>query len=364
MTEEQSGPGTSTGAVHAHPDTSLGAKARRSGRISKEVPILLFGSDIDGYIFTEETRTVVLSLHGAGIISRYRLMPEQELILRWKEAAKEAEVRVVGEVGQQGSYHTYGVAFIDDKVNFWQLEFPPGPGQSERPAVLYLECGACGEPVELLNGDFEYDICAIHGGLTRFCKQCGMLTVWRQPQDVFPMTPRRAKHEEVRPLAWTEQKESAYSALPTTLELQMEPAAAPVKLTENVLPAAATKEAPLSTPAKKEKIHEEQNSQLVPLAETPATSERRARVRAKVNFFACVRSDAFGEEVVPCIDMARGGVSFRSRNPYEQGTIIAIAVPYSAEERKAPAIFVKGRIANVKVLEFEGMYRYGVEFVR
>src|ERR1700757_3842408 len=103
---------------------------------------------------------------------------------------------------------------------------------------------------------------------------------------------------------------------------------------------------------------------LVPLAEAPSTSERRGRVRAKVNFFACVRSDAFGEEVVPCIDMARGGVSFRSRNPYERGMMIQIAVPYSAEERKAPAIFVKGRIANVKVMEFEGMYRYGVEFLR
>jgi hypothetical protein len=364
MTEKPSGPGASTGTVNTPTDSSLGARARRSGRISKEIPILLFGSDIDGYIFTEETRAVVLSRHGAGIISRYRLMPEQELVLRWKEAAREAEVRVVGEVAQQGSYHTYGVAFMDDKLNFWQLEFPPGPAQQERPLVLFLECGACHETVELLNGDFEYDICAIHGGLTRFCKQCGMLTVWRQPQDAFPAAPRRPKQEEVRPLAWTEQKkESAYSAFPTTLELQKEPGIRPPGTLETAVHPdfGVSEQQPLRTAPEEAKVCEVHNS-LLPL-EVPG-AERRARVRAKVNFFACLRSEPFGDEVVQCIDMARGGVSFRSRNPYEQGMIVQIAVPYSAEERKAPAIFVKARIANVRAMEAEGMYRYGVEFLR
>jgi len=143
-------------------------KLRRSGRIRKEISILLFGSDLDGSTFTEDTKTVVLSLHGAGIVSKYRLLPEQELVLRWKEAGREAEVRVVGEVAQEGIYHTYGVAFLDEQLDFWHMEFPPAPEQPERPLVLLLECGTCNDVVELVNGEFEYDICAIHGGLTRF----------------------------------------------------------------------------------------------------------------------------------------------------------------------------------------------------
>ena len=36
-------------------------KLRRSGRVSKSVPILLIGSDAEDRVFTEETHTVVLS---------------------------------------------------------------------------------------------------------------------------------------------------------------------------------------------------------------------------------------------------------------------------------------------------------------
>src|SRR5215472_5677125 len=55
---------------------------RRSSRIPKEIAILLTGSDIEGKVFSEQTKTVLLSRHGAGIVSRYKLSAEQELILR------------------------------------------------------------------------------------------------------------------------------------------------------------------------------------------------------------------------------------------------------------------------------------------
>ena len=338
MNQDRFRPGHTTGAIEEHSasakttpkDTPLPtpaiSEARRSGRIKKEISILLFGSDIDGCVFTEETRTVVLSLHGAGIVSRHRLMPEQELVLRWKETGREAEVRVVGEVAQQGAFHTYGVAFVNERPNFWEMEFPPAPDQPERPVVLLLECGACGEAAELLNGDFEYDICAIHGGLTRFCRECGMLTVWRQRQDAIPALKKR-------------KLEAVEAEVPT------------------LLPEVAVKETARTVEAA--------DAVFLPAAEaTGGDQERRSRTRAKVNFFACVRSDAFGEEVVTCLDMAKGGVGFKTRNQYEKDAIIQIAVPYAAEERQAPAIFVNGRIANVRPMEIEGMYRCGVEFLK
>jgi len=57
-------PETSTGVVEKYPSPWVPPKARRSGRVKKEIPILLIGSDADGWVFTEETHTVVLSLHG------------------------------------------------------------------------------------------------------------------------------------------------------------------------------------------------------------------------------------------------------------------------------------------------------------
>jgi len=43
---------------------------RRSGRIAKELPIVLLGTDTAGKVFAEETKTVVLSRHGAGVVSK------------------------------------------------------------------------------------------------------------------------------------------------------------------------------------------------------------------------------------------------------------------------------------------------------
>lgn len=299
-----------------------GAKARRGGRISKRVAILLFGTDADGRVFTEETNTVVLSLHGAGIVSHERLIPEQELILRWNEAGRETEVRVVGEIAQQDAWHTYGVAFVDENLDFWEMEFPETTTWQERPAVLWLECGGCRGIVELLNGDFEYDICAIHGGLTKYCEECGLLTVWRKPDDRAVALRKAKKSEEAQ----------AGGNIPV-----IEAESAKVEVQDFVLP--------IAEPAAAKEV------------------ERRARVRAKVSFMACVRSKAFGEEIVQCIDMARGGVSFRTPNIYEKGAKIEIAVPFAVDAQEAPAIFVKGRIANVKELG-EGMWRCGVEFLR
>jgi len=42
-------------------------RLRRSSRIPKEIPILLVGSDMEGKVFSEQAKTVLLSRHGAGI---------------------------------------------------------------------------------------------------------------------------------------------------------------------------------------------------------------------------------------------------------------------------------------------------------
>ena len=89
---------------------------RRSGRVKMEMPILLMGSDGEGRVFSEETRTVVISQHGAGVVSRQKLVAEQEVVMRTRPSGREAVVRVVGEIGVQGTQHTYGLAFMDERL--------------------------------------------------------------------------------------------------------------------------------------------------------------------------------------------------------------------------------------------------------
>jgi hypothetical protein len=306
-------------------ETSGSPKNRRSGRVTKEVPILIIGTDAEGRVFTEETHTVVLSQHGAGIVSRQRLTAEQEFILRAVELNREVEVRVVGEIASQGEMHTYGVAFLSQRGNFWNMEFPPPKQWAERPVVLTLECTGCRAMVALTDGDFEYDICAIHGGLARFCDECGLLTVWRQSQEAMPAVSRPAGHRHKAKSL----KEPVAAHLVEEVEIDERPA------------------------------------EIIPLADAMEGTERRARVRAKVNFYACVRTEKFGDEIVSCIDMSRGGLSFRSRTEYQKAMGLEIAVPFSPEASKgAPAIFVRGRIANVKEMANGEMWRCGVEFLR
>jgi len=92
---------------------------RRSSRIPKEIDILLVGSDTEGKVFSEKTKTVLLSRHGAGIVSRYKLSAEQELILRRLDTNKEAEVRLVGPIGAGADANTKGWVFLVLKTNFW-----------------------------------------------------------------------------------------------------------------------------------------------------------------------------------------------------------------------------------------------------
>src|SRR5215470_12688958 len=116
---------------------------RRSSRIPKEINVLLVGSDTEGKVFSEQTKTVLLSRHGAGIVSHYKLSAEQELILRRLDINKETEVRVVGRIGEESEVYTYGVAFLDSTNNFWGIKFPTPSDEEKQTHVVLMECGSC-----------------------------------------------------------------------------------------------------------------------------------------------------------------------------------------------------------------------------
>src|SRR5437773_10333358 len=113
---------------------------RRSNRIAKEMAILLVGSDMEGKMFSEQTKTVLLSRHGAGIVSQYALSAEQELILRRLDTNKESEVRVVGNLGAQGNTYTYGVAFLNPETDLWHISSPGMTNPEKKASLAMLQC--------------------------------------------------------------------------------------------------------------------------------------------------------------------------------------------------------------------------------
>src|SRR5260370_875643 len=161
------------------PPTCPTFSVRRSARIPKQIPILLIGSDLDGRMFSERTTTVLLSLHGAGILSCHKLSPEQELILRWTEKNKETDIRIVGQIGEQAGLHTYGAAFFDQNLNFWEIDFPPISDIEKQLGFTSLRCSSCGALEKIDDTSVEADVCATNDSVLRSCKRCGATTLWK-----------------------------------------------------------------------------------------------------------------------------------------------------------------------------------------
>ncbi len=271
----------------------------------------MVGSDTEGKVFSEETKTVLLSRHGAGIVSHYKLSAEQELILRRLDTNKETEVRVVGQIGAESDIYTYGVAFLDSTNNFWGIKFPQLSDAEKRANVALLECISCKARETVAQSDLESDVYLVNEGIVRYCKQCGSSTFWK----------RSSEDTEKVPVA---------------VEAAQVPVVVPTVREEAPTPVAAS--APLARP-----------------------ENRRKHVRTKVGLKACIRSFAHGDDIVTCEDISRGGLRFKSCKPYTEEFKIEVAAPYSAG---AQNIFVPAEIVHVVELKEERMFRCGVAYLR
>ena len=290
--------------VFQHVDKMPPESVRRNGRISKEITILLLGSDREGKFFSEQTKTVVLSRHGAGIISQHKLTPEQEMIIRRLDTNKEAEVRVVGQIGRQSENYAYGLALLDPNIEFWNIEFPPLTESEKEASHSLLECSTCKGREVVDHSDIESDVYEINEHVVRYCKCCGLSTIW---------------------------KLASGDVANKSIALQSEPKPKPCLL-------------PTATP--------------LPASVRP--ENRRKRVRAKVNVAACIRHPGFGEEVVVCEDISRGGCRFTCHKRLFEESVVEIAVPYSPG---ASSIFVLAKIIYVHELSGQELFRCGAAYL-
>ena len=292
---------------------------RRSSRIPKEIAILLTGSDIEGKVFSETTKTVLLSRHGAGIVSRYKLSAEQELILRRLDTNKETEVRLVGQIGVEGEVYTYGVAFLDSTNNFWGIKFPTPSEEEQQSRVVLMECGSCQTRETVEQSDLESDVYRVNEGIVRYCKNCGSSTFWKRGSEAEDAGEAPAVVEMVqsRSVGWVDEEEPSPASVVV--------AAAPEPTTAG------------------------------------RRENRRKHVRTKVSFQACVRSFAHGDDIVNCEDVSRGGLCFKSRKPYVENFKIEVAAPYTPGMQN---FFTPAEIVHVEELKDQKKFRCGVAYLK
>lgn len=331
---------------------------RRSSRIPKELAILLTGSDMDGKGFSEMTKTVLLSRHGAGIVSTYKLSAEQEVILRYLDTNKEALVRVVGRIGSEGENYTYGVSFVDSSnIDFWGIDFAPVSEREKAARSVRLECGSCGLRETVEHTDVESDVLIINEGIVRYCKECHDSTLWKRASETSSEVPEKqpvlafagrdigatSSFVGVTSTIDAEDSSSGHVAVAGDSSAEIEVAATPE---------GSPHETQVSNP----------NAQTQGAAIPPVKAEnRRKHPRTKVSYKACIRRSGFVDDVVTCEDMSKGGICFRSRKQYYKRTDIEVAVPYSPGGN---AIFVPAEIAWVVEVTKDKLYRCGVAYRR
>jgi hypothetical protein len=88
---------------------------------------------------------------------------------------------------------------------------------------------------------------------------------------------------------------------------------------------------------------------------------RRNRTRIKARILACIRRRGFQEEIAVCEDLSKGGLSFRSRNQYEEGSRVEVAVPFTPG---TGAIFVPIRIVFSQPIPSAGLFRHGAAYIK
>ena len=381
-------------------------RLRRSGRIAKEIPIVLLGTDTAGKPFSEETKTVVLSRHGAGIVSRYEFAPDELLTLRLPGSTEQAEIRLVGKMGGQPGSYIYGVTFVDPDPHFWPVEFPP-PEPLNRPSQrLALECSLCWSRQNVGQHEIEEDVYSVNGNVLRYCARCGASTPWTkalsepasisgavpsqnhsdsptplgkrsfEPTFSLPLSPTPGGRAVVRPpdsanLASpaSPKPDDAYSAASflagrhvTGIHPGLSPPASPTAVLHPPPVAAvtpATQSLSAVHPAPPEACAQDAGVRL--LDANGRGVNRRRDMRVRVNFQARVRDPALGDEIVECENVSKGGLCFRSPKKYPLDSWIEVAAPYSPCEIP---LFVPAQIKRVEALSAGKDFRFGAAYAK
>jgi PilZ domain len=360
-------------------------RKRRSGRIAKELAIVLLGTDATGKVFSEETITVVLSRHGAGVVTRYRFSPDERLTLRLPSSAKEAEIRLVGQIGGEPGRYVYGVTFVDPNPDFWPLEFPPPDPFEPASQQIAFECSMCPTREEIEQGDIEEDVYSVTGNILRYCEECGTSTPWKkaEAEGLPAQSARPAKPNLNLPSLTPTRKTSMAVPDSPALEESFEPI-----LSDSFIPGSDAPSSYSASSATSEfaSLSDIQYSPSVtsitavlaapmPVTALPSTKvalprsldakgkrvNMRQHVRITVSFSACVRHATHADEVVECENVSKGGVCFHSLQQYPLDSLIEVAAPFSPGET---ALFVPAKIKRVETLSGGLVFRYGVEYTK
>jgi len=243
---------------------------RRTDRVSLTLLLEVTGKDASGRDFKDPAKTLLINATGGVLILGRELMKDQTIHVRRlapTEASREADVRVVGQFGQQKDGYLYSIEILDSKNDLWGVEFPPAAESEEAVARMLLECTYCrSREVTYLN---ELDLRGFetNRGIARHCKSCGVPSIWVQ-----------APHEDEKKISSRSTRRRAEPPTPVLAE---------------------------------------------------GEQRERERLRVQTRLTACIRQAGTDDELAVCEDISPIGMCFRSKRRYDANTQVQVAVPYA-----------------------------------
>jgi PilZ domain len=267
---------------------------RQSDRVTLRLQVEASWFGNGGTAIKQTAETLLVSRNGGVIRLQDKLPTGQELSLLRKmegDEVKSARARIVAEIDRDSAGFLYAFTILEQKVDFWDIEFPLPHKAEEALARLLMECSFCQRREVVYLNEMELKSFEIRKCVARICKPCDAPSIWIEANAGTHAEDGLESHNAVE---------------------------------ERVNP-------------------------------------RRNRTRVKARVLACIRRRGFQEEVAVCEDLSKGGISFRSRNSYPEGSRLEIAVPYTPG---AGAIFVPIRIVFSQPLASAGLFRHGAAYLR
>jgi hypothetical protein len=269
-------------------------RMRQSDRVTLQLQVEASWTNSAGAALRQPAHTLLISRNGGVIRLAEKIFPGQEITLHRKlegDQVKAARARIMAEIDRESEGFIYAVAILDQRIDFWEIEFPSPHKAEEALARMLMECSFCQRREVVYLNEMELKSFEVRRCVARLCKHCDSPSIWIEAQsepDFAETLPSRSAVEE------------------------------------RVLP-------------------------------------RRNRTRVKARVLACIRRRGFQEEVAVCEDLSKGGISFRSRNKYPEGSRLEVAVPYTPG---AGAIFVPIRIVSSQPITAAGLFRHGAAYLR
>ena len=155
-------------------------RGRRSDRISLGLRVRVSGHSGLSQEFATTTQTLLVSRHGGKIILDHDRVPSGELVIGCLNTNKEAEARLVGFMGEGPGGPAYGIEFLDENANLWNIEFPPIEESGKAVARTLLRCQHCGTTKLAYLNETEAIIFQFRDYVPRPCGECHDLTLWDQ----------------------------------------------------------------------------------------------------------------------------------------------------------------------------------------